>query len=59
MKTCEHADRAAHDKSIRCAALREQKAKWDFCIHQYFCRNSGRYEISDDAAKCTLKNKTE
>ena len=55
MATCENADRAASDKSIRCAALREQGAKWDFCLHQYFCRVSGKYEITDAAADCKMK----
>lgn len=55
MATCEYADRQASEKSIRCAALREQGAKWDFCLHQYFCRMSGRYEITDAAADCKIK----
>jgi hypothetical protein len=50
MQTCENANGTASDSSIRCAALKGQK--WDFCIHQYFCRDKGKYVLSDSAAQC-------
>lgn len=50
MQTCENANGTASDSSIRCAAIKGQK--WDFCIHQYFCRDKGKYVLSDSAAQC-------
>lgn len=45
---CPYADRAQSASGIRCSALRERNAKWDFCILQYFCRASGTYKIRSE-----------
>lgn len=55
MESCEHASGAVKDKSIRCSVLAQSGSKWDFCIHQYFCRERGKYRLSNDAATCKLK----
>lgn len=54
MVTCPYAERRA-TSSIHCAALRERKSKWDFCLHQYFCRVTGKYEHKDEAKACNIR----
>lgn len=49
---CPYAQRGGAGQSVRCTALREKNLKWDFCVHQYYCRQSGQYELSKDAACC-------
>ncbi len=56
---CKYAQRQTDDNSIRCSLLNRQKAKWDFCVHQYFCRAIGKYALSDKAAACKVKGKEE
>ena len=51
--SCKFADRVTSDKSIRCSELKGQK--WDFCIHQYFCREEGKYVLNNDAGGCNVK----
>lgn len=57
--SCPHADAQESLNSLRCAVLKQRKAKWDFCVHQYFCRKSGRYKLNQDAANCELKESRE
>ena len=53
---CEYADRQRGAASLRCALLKKKNAKWDFCIKQFYCRASGAYKVSDDAANCKIRN---
>ena len=53
---CPNATRVG-DQSIRCSRLREDGAKWDLCIHQYFCRDKGKYDFSKDAAQCKIRER--
>jgi hypothetical protein len=54
---CPYANGEMTGRSIRCAALAGKK--WDFCVHQYFCRDKGRYAMNKDAASCNLRLKKE
>ena len=54
---CPCANRQTSDQSIKCSALAGRK--WDFCIHQYFCRDKGKYTLNKDAANCNLRTKKE
>ena len=54
---CPCANRTTSDNSIRCSALAGRK--WDFCIHQYFCRDKGKYALNKDAANCNLRTHKE
>ena len=56
---CPYANRQASSTSIRCSVLREKNAKWDFCLHQYFCRVSGKYELKPEASICEMSNEKE
>lgn len=56
---CEYAKRQTDDNSIRCTLLKERKAKWDFCVNQYFCRAIGKYAISEKSATCKVKKAEE
>lgn len=51
---CPHAEYHS-DKSVLCDLQRGNK--WSFCIHQYFCREKGRYLLNDHAANCKLREK--
>lgn len=51
---CPYVDRELNDRSLRCTRLAASGAKWDFCIHQYFCRQKGKYALDDKAASCTV-----
>lgn len=51
---CSHAFRKTHDGSVECRILQDRGKKWAFCIHQYYCRASGRGEIRE-AADCKIK----
>lgn len=53
--TCPYADRQASARSLHCSVLREQKAKWDYCIKQYLCRADGKYKVASDAGACALR----
>ena len=53
--TCKHANRISSTAALHCAKLREKSAKWDFCVQQYFCRATGRYEIKPEAAQCKMR----
>lgn len=56
---CEHAFYTRNGGSVQCRILNEQGKKWAFCVHQYLCRASGKYEISKDAAACRFRNAAE
>lgn len=45
--------------TVCCRIMDGKKLKWNFCKHQYFCRTSNQYELSADAAKCTLRKDCE
>lgn len=57
MISCPCANAGTSDRSIRCTELKDKK--WDFCIHQYFCREKGKYLLNNDAANCKLKREKE
>ena len=59
MSDCPYVNRNTNDRSIRCQLLREQKSKWDFCVHQYYCNNTHRYENKPEAANCVVKAQKE
>lgn len=42
--------------TLHCLKLREQSAKWDFCIHQHFCQKTGKGTLDADARQCKLRN---
>lgn len=52
---CPHVNCAESAQSLRCAVLKEQQKKWDFCIHQFFCRTHGRYKIAQGSESCNLR----
>lgn len=55
MSDCPYAMNNNGDHTIHCIALKTQSAKWDFCIHQYFCRTHGKYKMNDDAQNCKIR----
>lgn len=54
---CPNANRQRSDNALKCAALLEHGKNRDFCIHQYFCREKGKYLLNNDAANCKLREK--
>lgn len=56
---CSYAYRKTGHDTVHCTIQKEQAKKWDFCAHQYYCRNSGRYELNADAHGCAIKTKEE
>ncbi len=43
--------------AIRCGILRDRGEKWDFCVHQYYCRAEGKQKLSDGAGQCRIRRK--
>lgn len=43
--------------AVHCQIQAQNGGKWDFCAHQYFCRNTNRYELSKQANMCTAPEK--
>ena len=54
---CPYADRQVGDRSLRCTILKEERARWDLCIHQYFCRTKGLFRMNAEAANCKIRKK--
>lgn len=52
---CPFAYRKAGSNATHCKVQAEKGGKWDFCKYQYFCRNTGRYELTDEVGKCGLR----
>ena len=52
---CPYAHRTSNAGAIRCRLQSETDTKWDFCIHQYMCRVTGRYEHQKTAVNCKLR----
>lgn len=55
MNSCPYAASHDGDHTLRCNALRQRGAKWDLCIHQFFCRTHGKYKLDDNALKCEIR----
>lgn len=56
---CKYADRQASGNALHCTILKEENKKWDFCVCQYFCRVSGKYELNESANFCKVKKEAE
>lgn len=54
---CPYTKRGAGAGCLHCVLLLEKNEKWDFCIKQFFCRTTGKYEVSKEAADCCVRNK--
>lgn len=52
---CKYANHSASGNSLHCKLLKDADKKWDFCVCQYFCRVSGKYELTEKAIGCKLK----
>lgn len=50
---CPHAFRKRGDVSLHCKKLEHEQ--FSHCAHQYFCRESRRWEASPLAADCPLR----
>lgn len=53
--TCEQAYRKPGRNTVHCKIQTERGGKWDFCAHQFFCPSKGRYELSEGANTCALR----
>lgn len=56
MKNCEYGFRNKGDVSVHCRLL-STHGKNDYCAHQYLCRVSGKWEVSNQGQNCPIKNK--
>ena len=56
MKNCEYGYRKPGDVSVHCRLLMDC-GKNDYCAHQYLCRVSNRWEVSNQGKSCPVKNK--
>ena len=54
--SCPMSYRKPGKDTLHCKAQINRATTWDFCKHQYFCQNTKRYEMSKEAAYCTLAN---
>lgn len=57
--TCKYAYRKPGKNTVHCAIQTKQGGKWEFCAHQYLCKNLNRYELSKEAEMCPLPKKIE
>lgn len=51
---CPYAYRKRGDVSIHCKLM--EYARFTYCGHSYFCGVTRRWEASDEAANCTVRN---
>lgn len=54
---CSHADKQISSSNIHCLILRENHAKWDFCINQNYCRALNQYTLKPECNNCSVKLK--
>ena len=52
---CDYAFRKIGDASLHCKLL--EKEQFSQCAHQYYCKQTHRWEASDPAQKCPLPQK--
>lgn len=55
MENCPFAYRKRGDVSLHCKKL--EGDRWTQCGHQYFCRNTKRWEATKQAKDCPLRKK--
>lgn len=53
--SCEYAYRKGGSNAVHCQIQTQKGGKWDFCAHQYFCKQRDRYEIAKEAEGCALR----
>lgn len=57
MGKCQHAFRKNADASLHCDLLSGKDNRRDWCAHQYLCKRTKMWEVSDGACECEiLKN---
>ena len=52
MSECRYAYRVSGDVSVHCRVLQEKGARHDYCVHQYLCNRTKRWETSKDDRSC-------
>lgn len=57
MPNCEYAYRKNGDVSLHCRVLAGKGERRDWCAHQYLCKRSRMWEVSDGAARCEIREK--
>lgn len=53
---CAYAYRKIGDVSLHCRFQSDRGDRHDWCAHQYLCKRTKRWEVSDGASKCEIRN---
>lgn len=52
---CAHAYHKPGDVSLHCRILEKKDEKRDWCAHQFLCKRTRQWEVSDGAIQCEIR----
>ena len=57
MKNCQYGFRNNGDVSVHCQVLKDRGERSDYCVFQYHCNRSRKWEISEKGRTCMVHKK--